>query len=132
MMTLRHSIDEYFATENDGKANAAATKKLVSALEQCPAKDGIVGEIAGKQRSAGQEELSGSSAATAGLTISATADWTTLLASGKNVNILVFDTEVYSNTGGQASKATQLLGAVAQFAAAGKRRQEEGPAQASQ
>ena len=34
-------IDEYFATENDGKANAAATKKLVSALEQCPAKDGI-------------------------------------------------------------------------------------------
>jgi pyruvate-ferredoxin/flavodoxin oxidoreductase len=43
-----------------------------------------------------------------------------VLASGRNVNILVLDTEVYSNTGGQASKATPL-GAVAQFAAAGKR-----------
>jgi pyruvate-ferredoxin/flavodoxin oxidoreductase len=42
-----------------------------------------------------------------------------VLASGKNVNILVLDTEVYSNTGGQASKATPL-GAVAQFAASGK------------
>ena len=46
----------------------------------------------------------GSSAATAGL---------------ENVNILVFDTEVYSNTGGQSSKATPI-GSVAQFAAAGK------------
>lgn len=43
-----------------------------------------------------------------------------VLASGADVNILVVDTEVYSNTGGQASKATQL-GAVAQFANAGKR-----------
>ncbi len=42
-----------------------------------------------------------------------------VLASGENVNVLVFDTEVYSNTGGQASKATPT-GAVAQFAAAGK------------
>ncbi len=43
-----------------------------------------------------------------------------VLASGKNVNILVLDTEVYSNTGGQASKATPL-GAIAKFAASGKR-----------
>jgi pyruvate-ferredoxin/flavodoxin oxidoreductase len=43
-----------------------------------------------------------------------------VLASGENVNILVLDTEVYSNTGGQASKSTPL-GAVAQFAAGGKR-----------
>ncbi|MCA0308093.1 MAG: pyruvate:ferredoxin (flavodoxin) oxidoreductase [Actinobacteria bacterium] len=42
-----------------------------------------------------------------------------VLASGRNVNILVLDTEVYSNTGGQASKSTPL-GAVAKFAAAGK------------
>ena len=41
------------------------------------------------------------------------------LASGEDINILVFDTEVYSNTGGQASKSTQP-GAVAQFAAGGK------------
>jgi pyruvate-ferredoxin/flavodoxin oxidoreductase len=42
-----------------------------------------------------------------------------VLASGRNVNLLVLDTEVYSNTGGQASKATPL-GAVAKFAAGGK------------
>ncbi len=41
------------------------------------------------------------------------------LASGENINIMVFDTEVYSNTGGQASKATPI-GAVAKFAASGK------------
>ena len=43
-----------------------------------------------------------------------------VLASGEDVNILVLDTEVYSNTGGQSSKSTPL-GAIAQFAAAGKR-----------
>jgi len=43
-----------------------------------------------------------------------------VLASGENVNVLVLDTEVYSNTGGQASKSTNLA-AVAQFAASGKR-----------
>jgi len=42
-----------------------------------------------------------------------------VLASGRNVNVLVMDTEVYSNTGGQSSKATPL-GAVAKFAAGGK------------
>ena len=44
-----------------------------------------------------------------------------VVASGENVNVLVVDTEVYSNTGGQSSKATPI-GAVAQFAASGKRR----------
>ena len=43
-----------------------------------------------------------------------------VLACGKNINVLVVDTEVYSNTGGQASKATPL-GAIAKFAASGKR-----------
>ncbi len=43
-----------------------------------------------------------------------------VIATGKNVNILVLDTEVYSNTGGQSSKATPL-GAIAKFAASGKR-----------
>lgn len=42
-----------------------------------------------------------------------------VLASGKDINIMVFDTEIYSNTGGQASKATPT-GAIAQFAAGGK------------
>jgi pyruvate-ferredoxin/flavodoxin oxidoreductase len=47
-----------------------------------------------------------------------------VLASGKNVNVLVMDTEVYSNTGGQASKATPL-GSVAKFAEAGKQTQKK-------
>ena len=42
-----------------------------------------------------------------------------VLASGENVNVMVFDTEMYSNTGGQASKASNI-GEVCQFAAAGK------------
>ena len=49
-----------------------------------------------------------------------------VLGSGRDVNMLVLDTEVYSNTGGQASKATPR-GAVAKFAAAGKGTGEEGP-----
>ncbi|MBQ6527310.1 MAG: pyruvate:ferredoxin (flavodoxin) oxidoreductase, partial [Clostridia bacterium] len=44
-----------------------------------------------------------------------------VIASGENVNVLVVDTEIYSNTGGQSSKATPV-GAVAQFAASGKKR----------
>ena len=43
-----------------------------------------------------------------------------VLASGENINVLVFDTEVYSNTGGQASKATPAA-AIAKFSASGKR-----------
>ena len=42
-----------------------------------------------------------------------------VLASGENINVMVFDTEVYSNTGGQSSKSTPM-GAVAKFAASGK------------
>ena len=61
----------------------------------------------------------GSSAVTAGPTTSASGGLDHVLASGRNVNVLVLDTEVYSNTGGQMSKATPL-GAIAKFAAAGK------------
>ena len=54
-----------------------------------------------------------------------------VLASRRNVNVLVLDTEVYSNTGGQQSKATPL-GAAAKFAAAGKAGRQEGPGPAGQ
>ena len=75
---------------------------------------------------------SGSSAATAGPTTSAPAASTTCWPAGANVNVLVLDTEVYSNTGGQMSKATPL-GAVAKFAAAGKtdRRRRTSPCRRS-
>ena len=49
-----------------------------------------------------------------------------VLASGRNVNVLVLDTEVYSNTGGQASKSTPM-GAGAKFAAGRQAHAEEGP-----
>ena len=57
--------------------------------------------------------------ATAGPTTSAIGGLDHVLASGRDVNVLVLDTEVYSNTGGQMSKATPLA-AVAKFAAGGK------------
>jgi pyruvate-ferredoxin/flavodoxin oxidoreductase len=64
-------------------------------------------------------KASGLSEVTAGLTILVMAVVDHVLASGRNVNILVLDTEVYSNTGGQSSKSTPL-GAVAKFASQGK------------
>ena len=73
----------------------------------------------GARRRRSSARACGSSAATAGPTTSASAGSTTCWHPGRNVNILVLDTEVYSNTGGQASKATPR-GAVAKFAASGK------------
>ncbi|MBE6591114.1 MAG: pyruvate:ferredoxin (flavodoxin) oxidoreductase [Ruminococcaceae bacterium] len=111
-------IDTYLATVNDGKANEAATKALVEMLEACscdePLKDKILAE---------KTYLSKKS-----IWIFGGDGWAYdigfggldhVIASGEDVNIMVFDTEVYSNTGGQASKASNI-GQVAQFAAAGK------------
>ena len=67
------------------------------------------------------ERASGSSAATAGPTTSVTAASITSCPRGLDVNVLVLDTEVYSNTGGQMSKSTPF-GATAKFAMAGKTR----------
>ena len=90
--------------------------------ERRPTAAALRGLHAGAQgdRRCAARSPSGSSAATAGPTTSATADWTTCWLQGEDVNVLVLDTEVYSNTGGQASKSTPT-GAVAKFAAAGKR-----------
>ena len=112
-------IDEYFATAKDGKANAAATKNLVDAFENCQCKsEPLVADVLKLKNYLSKKSqwiLGGDGWAYdigyGGLDH--------VLASGKNVNVLVFDTEVYSNTGGQASKATNI-GAIAQFAAGGK------------
>ncbi len=107
---------KYLETLDDGVANTAATKELVAALEEC-------GCERGKEILAEKEYLSKKS-----VWIFGGDGWAYdigfggvdhVLASGEDVNIMVFDTEVYSNTGGQASKASQI-GQVAQFAAAGK------------
>ncbi len=109
----------YLDTKNDGKANAEATDALIAELEKaaaegCPTAPAILAE---------KDYLAKKS-----VWIFGGDGWAYdigfggldhVLASGEDVNVMVFDTEVYSNTGGQASKASQI-GQVAQFAAAGK------------
>ena len=113
---VKAAIEEYYATYEDGEANSKATDKLVAALEAC-------GCEKAKEVLAEKEFLSKKSQ-----WIFGGDGWAYdigyggldhVLAANKDVNVFVFDTEVYSNTGGQASKATNL-GAIAQFAAAGK------------
>ena len=116
---FKAAAEAYLATKDDGKANEAATKALIAELEKaaeagCPVAPAILAE---------KDYLSKKS-----VWIFGGDGWAYdigfggldhVLASGEDVNVMVFDTEVYSNTGGQASKASQI-GQVAQFAAAGK------------
>ena len=110
------AAQKYLDTVNDGKTNKAATEELVKALEAC-------GCERAQNILKNKEFLSKKSTWVFGGD-----GWAYdigfggldhVLASGEDINIMVFDTEVYSNTGGQASKASQI-GQVAQFAAAGK------------
>jgi pyruvate-ferredoxin/flavodoxin oxidoreductase len=116
---LKAAFDEFIATKDNTKANVEPTKKLIAELEKaaaagCPnAKDAIA-----KKDYLGKKSV----------WIFGGDGWAYdigyggldhVLASGENVNVMVFDTEMYSNTGGQASKASNI-GEVCQFAAAGK------------
>ena len=112
-------VDAYLNTIDDGEANAPATAALVELLEGWAAQ----GCEASREILAEKEYLAKKS-----VWIFGGDGWAYdigfggldhVLASGEDVNVMVFDTEVYSNTGGQASKASQI-GQVAQFAAAGK------------
>ena len=116
--SLKAAAQAYLDTVNDGEKNTAASDALVAELEKvadgCENCASILKE---------KEYLSKKS-----VWIFGGDGWAYdigfggvdhVLASGEDVNIMVFDTEVYSNTGGQASKASQI-GQVAQFAAAGK------------
>ena len=111
-------IDAYLNTVNDGKANEAATKALVAMLESCDCKNELKDKILAEKQFLSKKAV----------WIFGGDGWAYdigfggldhVIASGEDVNIFVFDTEVYSNTGGQASKASNI-GQVAQFAAAGK------------
>ena len=113
---VKEAIAEYLDTYQVGATNGAATDKLVAALEACGCDES-------KEILDQKEFLSKKSQ-----WIFGGDGWAYdigyggldhVLASGEDVNVFVFDTEVYSNTGGQASKATNT-GAIAQFAAAGK------------
>ena len=117
--SFKNAVNSFMDTKDNGAANAEPTKALVAELEK--------GAAAGcpdcKDVLAHKEYLAKKS-----VWIFGGDGWAYdigfggldhVLASGKDVNVMVFDTEVYSNTGGQASKATNI-GAVAQFAASGK------------
>ena len=108
---------KWLETYNDTDANQAAAKELVAALEKIEGCDTCSAILAGK------DYLNKKSC-----WIFGGDGWAFdigfggvdhVLASGEDVNVFVFNTEVYSNTGGQASKASNI-GQVAQFAAAGK------------
>ena len=116
--TVKAACAAYLDTLNDGKTNGDAAKAMVAELEKmdcdCPLRKDILTH---------KEYLSKKS-----VWIFGGDGWAYdigfgglehVLAQGEDVNVMVFDTEVYSNTGGQASKASNI-GQVAQFAAAGK------------
>ncbi|MCI2111846.1 MAG: pyruvate:ferredoxin (flavodoxin) oxidoreductase [Ruminococcus sp.] len=118
---LKTACQNYLDTVTDSTSSRAATDVLIAELEKNK-DDAKVGEIV-KKTLVDKDELAKKS-----MWIFGGDGWAYdigfggldhVIASGENVNILVFDTEVYSNTGGQASKATPV-GSVAQFAAAGK------------
>ncbi|MBE5966889.1 MAG: pyruvate:ferredoxin (flavodoxin) oxidoreductase [Lachnospiraceae bacterium] len=113
---VKAAAERYLATYSNGRENSGAASALLRVLEGCGCEEG-------KDILKNKEFLSKKSQ-----WIFGGDGWAYdigfggldhVIASGQDVNILVFDTEIYSNTGGQSSKSTQT-GAVAQFAAAGK------------
>ena len=116
---LKAAFDKFVETKNDTKANTPATEALVAELEKAAA----AGCPDAKAALDKKDYLAKKS-----VWIFGGDGWAYdigfggldhVLASGENVNVMVFDTEMYSNTGGQASKASNI-GEVCQFAAAGK------------
>ncbi len=115
---IKDLIAKYFETANDGAANVGATDALVKAIEACDCDCAEKAEVLKLKNYLNKKSnwIFGGDGWAYDIGYGGVDH---VLASGKNVNIFVFDTEVYSNTGGQASKATNI-GAVAQFAAGGK------------
>ena len=107
---------EWLDTYAVGATNGAATEKLVAALEACGCDK--ANEILAQKDflSKKSQWIFGGDGWAYDIGFGGVDH---VLASGKDINVMVFDTEVYSNTGGQSSKATPT-GAVAQFAAGGK------------
>ncbi len=117
-------LDNWLANMDDAEGSKAASATLVADLEKCKA------ECEGEELTLVQEILDAKDCLVKkSFWIIGGDGWAYdigyggldhVLASGEDVNVLVLDTEVYSNTGGQASKATPI-GAVAKFASSGKR-----------
>lgn len=122
------AADTWLETFDDQSVSVENSQKLVEALLEMLSKGN--GDLAEKEKKLAEEIIAGKDQLSKkSLWMYGGDGWAYdigyggldhVLASGENVNILVVDTEVYSNTGGQASKASQI-GAVAQFAASGKK-----------
>ncbi len=113
---VKAACAEWLDTFGSGALNGVATDKLVAALEgiDCPTCKYIVANKAFLAKKS--QWIFGGDGWAYDIGFGGVDH---VLASGKDINIMVFDTEVYSNTGGQSSKSTKT-GAVAQFAAGGK------------
>ena len=114
--SLKDAIAKFIETKDNTNANVEPTKVLIAELEKC-------GCDASKEILEKKQYLNKKS-----IWIMGGDGWAYdigfggldhVLASGENVNVMVFDTEMYSNTGGQASKSSNI-GEICQFAAAGK------------
>lgn len=117
---LKEAFQEWLAGKDDGEASKSATAKVLDALKTVSVSEkALVQEILAKQ----DYLIKRSQWMIGGDGWAYDIDYGGLdhvLASGEDINILVLDTEVYSNTGGQSSKSTPTA-AVAKFAAAGKK-----------
>ena len=146
---LKAAAQKWLDTYNDGEANGEAAKAYIAALEEniatvdelCASSNADIKAHGEKLKAAGKKFCDCAACTLAAEILSKKSylnkksvwimggdGWAYdigyggldhVLASGEDVNVFVFDTEVYSNTGGQASKASNI-GQVAQFAAAGK------------
>ena len=113
---VKAAAQEWLDTFSVGATNGAATDKLVAALEACGCEKAQA-ILKDKDFLAKKSQwIFGGDGWAYDIGFGGVDH---VLASGRDINIMVFDTEVYSNTGGQSSKATPV-GAIAQFAAAGK------------
>lgn len=122
-LVLHDALEQWLTTFSQGQANTAASNKLIGVLESHTSVSGYCLELL-----EGKNFLSKKSQ-----WIFGGDGWAYdigyggldhVLASGEDINVLVFDTEVYSNTGGQASKATPM-GSTAKFTSGGKKRKKK-------
>ncbi len=115
---IKQAAVDYLATYDDGNANQEPSKRLISLLEAKETHCDTCSEILAKKDFLNKKStwIFGGDGWAFDIGFGGVDH---VLASGEDVNIFVFNTEVYSNTGGQASKASNI-GQVAQFAAAGK------------
>ena len=115
---VKAAAQEYLDTFSVGATNGTATDKLVKALEDCDCGCAERAELLKNKDFLAKKSqwIFGGDGWAYDIGLGGVDH---VLASGQDINIMVFDTEVYSNTGGQSSKATKT-GATAQFAAGGK------------